>query len=557
MLLDFNDELGLYFLLLKGNDAPTIAEMEFEHGWDHSIPASAKHGCPVVFTAEPYAAAAFAGAGTPAARQNLQWITDAVARSRAPDSGRHIAVPDEAPPLWPFQRASIDYALSTTNCLVADEPGLGKTPTGICVANEIQAKRVLVICPAVIRRQWARKIWDWTTMPQRRDPQFERYPRAFCHIIERAGLGSNHKAPWTVVSWDLLRNEGVYEALMKQNFDLLIMDEIHYAKSHAAYRTRQALGPYGPAPRSLISRAAKAIGLSGTPMPNRPREIYSVARAFDWQAVGFLSEDDFQDRFNPSQRIDGVRKDGTSYIAIDERSGRHTELQNRLRANFMVRHLKNDVWPNRKLPVFDLVRVEETRAVKLSLELERMLDIDPDSLEGAHVSVLRHVAEAKARRLMGEAIAPQAADYIKELIEGGEEKLVVFGWHISVLDILQAKLHSKGLVRVDGATSAAAKDARVGQFINDPKCRVILGNVLSLGTGTDGLQHVASHALIVEGSWVPGENIQCFDRLDRGGQTRQVQGDIFVAPGSILEKVLASALRKLQTTDKVLDRRLT
>ena len=555
MLLDFNDELGLYFLMLKGSGAPTIAEMEFEHGWDHSVPASDKYGCPVVFTSEPYAAAAFEACGTPQARHHLKWIIDAVARSWAANSGRHIAVPDEAPPLWPFQRASIDYALSTQNCLVADEPGLGKTPIGICIANEIQAKRVLCIVPAVIRRQWARKIWDWTTMPQRHDGLYERYPRAFAHIIERPGLRVSDEAPWTIVSWDLLRNEGIYEALMRQSFDLLIMDEVHYVKSHTAARTRRALGLYGPSPRSLVSRAPRVVGLSGTPMPNRPREIYSVARALDWQAIGFLSEEDFQERFNPSQRIEGVRKDGTPYIAINEQSGRHAELQNRLRANFMVRHLKNDVWPDRKLPVFDLIQADETRAIKAALEYERLLDIDPEGLAGADVSVLGHVAEA--RRLMGEAIAPQAAEYVRGLLDGGEEKLVVFAWHISVLDILQAKLHSKGLVRVDGATSATAKDARIKQFITDPKVRIILGNVLSLGTGTDGLQHVASHALIVEGSWVPGENIQCFDRLDRGGQCRQVQGDIFVAPGSILEKVLASALRKLQTTNKVLDGRMT
>src|ERR1700690_34453 len=116
-------------------------------------------------------------------------------------------------------------------------------------------------------------------MPAARRVDTQRYPRSFVHIIERAGLGSNEKTPWTVVSWDLLRNEGIYEALMRQEFDLLIMDEIHYAKNHTSRRTRQALGAYGPNPRSLLSRARKSVGLSGTPMPNRPREIYSVARA--------------------------------------------------------------------------------------------------------------------------------------------------------------------------------------------------------------------------------------------------------------------------------------
>ena len=46
---------------------------------------------------------------------------------RPPSSDRHIAVPD-GKELWPFQRASVDYALSRPHCLVADQPGLGKTP---------------------------------------------------------------------------------------------------------------------------------------------------------------------------------------------------------------------------------------------------------------------------------------------------------------------------------------------------------------------------------------------------------------------------------------------
>jgi SWI/SNF-related matrix-associated actin-dependent regulator 1 of chromatin subfamily A len=132
----------------------------------------------------------------------------------------------------------------------------------------------------------------------------------------------------------------------------------------------------------------------------------------------------------------------------------------------------------------------------------------------------------------------------------------VFAWHIAVLDILQSRLHHLGVLRVDGGTSAKGKEAAVRRFQSDPYIRVILGNVLSLGTGTDGLQSVASHALIAEASWVPGENIQCFDRLDRGGQRRQVQGDIFVAPGSISEYVLASALRKGRVIEQALDRRI-
>jgi len=112
------------------------------------------------------------------------------------------------------------------------------------------------------------------------------------------------------------------------------------------------------------------------------------------------------------------------------------------------------------------------------------------------------------------------------------------------------------VVRIDGSTSAAKKEKLVAKFIADPGIQIAMGNILSMGVGTDGLQEVAWHALIAEPDWTPGNNIQCFDRLDRGGQRMTVQGDIFVAPGSFAERVLASALRKNQVVHKALDRRV-
>lgn len=220
----------------------------------------------------------------------------------------------------------------------------------------------------------------------------------------------------------------------------------------------------------------------------------------------------------------------------------------------MTRHLKRDVMPQLQMPVYDLIQLEETGPVKQALEAERLLDIDPEDLEGADAVVLGHISVV--RRQMGVALAPQVADYVSMLLDGGEEKLVLFAWHTEVMDILERELHRYGLVRIDGSTGAVRKEARVSKFIHEPGIRVCLGNLLSMGVGTDGLQTVASHALIAEPSWTPSDNEQAFDRLDRGGQTRQVLGEVFVAPGSFAEKVLATSLRKLQTTHKVLDRRV-
>jgi SWI/SNF-related matrix-associated actin-dependent regulator 1 of chromatin subfamily A len=573
MILDFNPTNGLYFLRVHAGEADPHKLMT-EYGLNWSVASTEVEA--LLFTEQPYAAATFAEFATPAARDKMDWIVREIEASYADTSTSNFEVPDydpeihrEPPELWNFQKADLDYMLRRERVLDADEPGLGKTPTAIVYANEIRARRVLVICPASIRFQWCNRIKQWSTMGQKyKVPHLGIYP------IISSKDGTNPKAAWTVVSYELARHPAIHAALMREEFDLLICDEVHNTKEPGSKRSRAIWGG-GLDPlyvEALADRCGRVVTLSGTPMPNRPREIFGLSRSVHHQAIDWMGEKSFYERFNPIVQIEVKKQewdeDTNSYIertvrVNDERCGRHAELQNRLRANYMCRHEKRRVLTQLKMPVYDLIQVEKTHAVKQALEVERLLDIDPDTLAGADATVLGHIAEA--RRIMGEALAPQVAKWLEMLIEGGEEKLVLFYWHISVGSLIERQLREffahrglgENLVRVDGSTGAARKDTLRRKFIDDPLCRIIMGNVLSLGTGTDELQYVANHALICEPSWVPGENIQCFDRLDRGGQTRVVQGDIFVAPGSIAEKTLASSLRKHRNTHNALDRRVS
>ncbi|MGH6796591.1 MAG: SNF2-related protein [Methylocella sp.] len=548
--LDYNPAQDLYVLRAPRSRAD---ELMTEYGLELSLIASDRDEA-VLFTPEPYAAVSFLQHGTPEVQERLRYINDRIAASWAPSCDRHIDVPGDRE-LWAFQRASVDYALSVPHALVADQPGLGKTPIAIAVANEMRAQRILVVCPASIRFQWCRRIAEWSTM-------LSSYPldeallsphtgAARIQAVTTSQRGLHDKAAWTVISWDLVRSPGIWRALVKGEYDLLILDEAHYAKTISAARTRAVFGGgRNPVADPLVARSLRTLALTGTPLPNRPREAYVLAYHLCPDAIDYLSERAFNERFNPKNMM----KTASNKVWTDERVGRAAELQNRLRGNFMVRHLKRDVMTQLKMPVYDLIRVEETRAVKAALAAEKLLDIDPEHLEGADAETLGHIAEA--RRLMGVAMAPQVADYVAMLIEGGEDKLVVFAWHVEVLDIICAALGKYGIVRVDGRDGAVRKDAKVRSFIERPELRVIAGNILSLGTGTDGLQDVCSHALLAEADWTMGNNEQAFDRLDRGGQRNQVLGEIFVAPGSLSEKVLAAALRKGAITHKALDRRV-
>lgn len=552
MILDYVPSTGYFTLRVPRQDAKHISDLMMVHGLDFSTSRSTP-GTAILMTKEPYAAAAFGKYATPFARAELHGILTAIEESWSPDNGIHIKCPMDKE-LWPFQRASVAYALKRKNTLIADQPGLGKTPIAICYANEIAARRILVLCPANIRLQWVDRIREWSTM---------RWPYVVYPIIHgRAGVHPN--AHWTIVSYDLARTEGVGAALARGTYDLLICDEIHYLKNVETGRTRSVFGDHAGMVRewdkeaktwrtlfrSLATCSGSILGLSGTPLPNRPREAYTIARGLCWDSIDWMSEDSFRIRFNPSMRMEGTHEDGTKYTYSREEVGRAPELQARLRGNFMVRHLKRDVMPQLKLPIYDLVRVDETRSVRAALEAESLLDIDQDLLE---MDIKVDGQWAIIRHQMGLAIAPQVAEYAAMCIDGGDDKIVIFAWHIDVLNFLEEKLAKFGVLRIDGSTSANQKKIRVEIFQRDPRFKVMLGNTLSLGTGTDGLQHVAAHALLAEPDPVPGNNEQAIDRLDRGGQTRTVQADLFVAPGSILERILASSLHKRHNTHKALD----
>lgn len=547
MKLDFVPKTGAYVLKVPRASKTSVKTLVEDHGLNFSSTASTTNEA-ILFTREPYCAATFREFGTPAALQTMAPLIAKIEASQAPTSGAHIRCPADQE-LWDFQKASVAYALGQRHTLVADQPGLGKTPIAICFANEIGARRVLCVVPANIRGQWEKRIRQWTTMPW----PYTVYP------IYHARHGVHPTANWTIISYDLARQPALLAALCKGTYDLLILDEAHMLKNETSKRTRAVFGfDFDPVREALAPRCGAILSLTGTPLPNRPREAFVLAKNLCWDAIDFANEDDFRERFNPSRVEEGERWNAEkacweTFTYVDERTGRHAELQNRLRGNFMTRHLKREVMTQLQMPVFDIIQLTETAAVKQALNAEKMLDIDIDTLMGADKEVNGQFAVV--RREMGLALAPQVADYVEMLLDGGEDKLVLAGWHISVLDIWCKALEKYGIVRIDGSVGPKNKEKLVRRFVEDPKCRVAIGNMQSMGTGTDGLQEVCNHILIGEASTVPGENEQMVDRLDRGGQDRTVQADFFVAPNSLMERILASSLKKLTVTHAALDKR--
>ena len=68
--------------------------------------------------------------------------------------------------LYPHQQRGVDFLASRRAAILADDMGLGKTAQAIVAADRIQARDILVICPAIARTNWQREFTTWQTVPR-------------------------------------------------------------------------------------------------------------------------------------------------------------------------------------------------------------------------------------------------------------------------------------------------------------------------------------------------------------------------------------------------------
>jgi SWI/SNF-related matrix-associated actin-dependent regulator 1 of chromatin subfamily A len=535
-------ENGSNFILhVPGARKSEIAPLMAYRGLTFSTSASTRENAVLFSMGNPYALADLAEPHSPTLgayrRQiDLSRALDGIGTKRLPPGKE----------LWDFQKATLDYLLARKGGIDGDQPGLGKTPTAIAYCNEREAQRVLVICPASVRIQWGERIKEWSTIPNVKTS-----------VMLRVKDGIHPTAHYQVISYDAARNPAIIRAISKYKWDVLICDEAHKMKNIEALTTRAILGNsrgeyhHGEIKvPAIASHCREHLALTGTLLLNRPSEAYVLFRFFDWEAIDFVSEDKFKERYN--RQADMKTIEGKRFKL--ESTSLESELQNRLRVNVLARHEKKDVLKFMKPPRFSIVRCEETGTVKGALDAEGMLGLSVDEIQTTKdFEILGHIAEV--RRLMGIALAPQIAEYAADFLEGSDEKLCIFAWHIEVLDIFENKLSPFGTVRIDGRKSANARQKAVDEFVGNSKTRVFTGNIQAAGTGLDGLQQVCSRCYLAEPDWVPAQNEQAVSRLDRLGQTEIVSAEIFVAPGSISEKILVKALEKMNVIHRVLDQK--
>lgn len=536
MKIEENDKN--FILRVPSTQKKEIANLMAYRGLTFSTSASSRAEA-VLWATNPYALADLAETDNKA----LAPYKREIELSRALDGKGTRRLPP-GKELWDYQKATLDYLLARKGGIDGDQPGLGKTPTAIAYCNEREAQRILVICPASVRIQWGKRIEEWSTIP-----------RVHVSVMLKVKDGIHPTAHYQIISYDAARNPAIIRAISKYKWDVLICDEAHKMKNIDALTTRAILGnsrgeyQHGEHKvKAIAAHCRESLALTGTLLLNRPSECYNLIRYFDHEAIDFMSEEAFKDRYN--KQADMKTIEGKRFKL--ESTSLELELQNRLRVHVLARHEKKDVMTFMKPPRYSIVTCEENGAVRGALDVEGMLGLSVDEIQTTKdFEILGHIAEA--RRLMGIALAPQIIDYAIDFLEGSDEKLAIFGWHLDVLTLLEQGLSKFGTVRIDGSKSPNARQKAVDDFIEKENIRVFIGNIQAAGTGLDGLQTVCSRCYLAEPDWVPAQNEQAVSRLDRIGQENLVSAEIFVAPGSISEKILVKALEKMNVIHRVLD----
>jgi SWI/SNF-related matrix-associated actin-dependent regulator 1 of chromatin subfamily A len=437
--------------------------------------------------------------------------------------------------------------------LLADQPGLGKTIQALTAAQDIMSESVLVLCPPTLRSVWrneAKKHFGF-------DVQL---PKSDKPVINEDGSG------WVCVGYSVIWRPS-HEELRQRKWDLLICDEAHLLKSYGQINggdSKVATCVYA----ELAPFAKKVIMITGTPIKNRVSEFWPLAQLL------MPEVEVMKDRYLFARRYCKGHKGRFGYN--DSGASNVPELRARM-DSVMVRRLKKDVLKDLPAKIISVIELPP------SAELRAVIDFDTGEVAlgiAAIEAIKRRMGEAKdagsidkfkqaqselkemvidsmqdLARMRSKLSIPKAhaaVEYLKILLDGGVESVVVGVWHTEAAEILTEGLAKYGVTVITGETPMSIRDGRVQSF-QDGVGRVFVGQILAAGVGITLTR--ASYVVMVEVPYSPSELSQFIDRCHRIGQTDSVNVDILAVQDSPDSHVMKSLAKKVEVIAALMDGR--
>ena len=364
--------------------------------------------------------------------------------------------------LYPHQEQSKQFLLDTKRAILADQPRVGKTlPTAAAALEHLPA---LIVCPAIAKTVW--------------EAAFNKLSDVSVRVVN----GKNDAMKTTdhqvvIINYDLL------QYFNNAGYQTLVLDECHRVKNPLAKRTTSAA--------LLMKQIGRVYALSGTPIPNRPIELWPILHNLGIYRGGWY---DFAARYAKMWRAPwGLDVSGSSNIA---------ELK-ALMKPYVMRRKKEDVFKDYQDPQVSLITFDLPND-------KREQEFDADALVANPNALLAFEGLAEIMKEAGMRKVDAAAEFIDDLLNAGEP-VVVFAHHKDVVGKLCDELRVHKPVTVVGDTPRAQRDKAIEAF-QSGKAKCIVGNIAAMSEGVD--LSAADTIVFVECTWSTSALEQASSRVE-------------------------------------------
>ena len=455
-------------------------------------------------------------------------------------AGRQVKVPKTLKAeLRPYQKTGYAWLKGLAGfgfCgILADDMGLGKTIqvlTFLLDAKEASGgcHISLVIVPKTL-------IWNWESEANRFAPDL--------NVLVYAGSGREKllsgfcDADLVITSYGLVRQDEA--RLTRFAWDLVVLDEAQAIKNPESQTAKSV--------KAL--NAANRLSLTGTPIENRPLDLWSQ---FDFLMPGFLGD----------QRV--FQK---NYAGQDPKA---LKLLKTLTAPFILRRMKKQVC--RELPP----KTETTLYCGFSKEQKACYDDllnagkrkladrqEPgDSRTMQILTLLLRLRQAACHPALvtemasGTGIRPEESsrkfelvlETAREIISSGY-KILIFSQFVALLDLVDEMFAAHGIKRFTLYGRTEKRQAQITGFKQSPEPCAFL---ISLKAGGVGLNLTeAGYVFLLDPWWNPAVENQAVDRSYRIGQENPVTVYRFITKNSVEENISRLQAKKQAMGKAVLD----
>jgi len=437
--------------------------------------------------------------------------------------------------LDPHQVSGINWILTRSRSYLAHAPGAGKTLQAIIASILTKGEgQTLFIVPPTLTVNWAREILRWTEWTGL-------WPTVSIVPTSDGQDAHSWRAEFIICPDSMLTKDWVLTNLLKLKKKFVAVDEASRFKESESARSIALFGGHTDDFKSpgLVHSSKHSVLMDGSPMPNRPMELWAPTYAMSPESIDFMPKEKFGFKYCGATMDDRGRWQFKN-------SSREDELHDRLQKNFMHVVTEDSLGhPERRrsiVPMSGDPRSAKMKAWEMSVVKELSLDNIDEELSRGEI--------AAYRQELGISKVPWIAEYIKFRLEKPNEAILLFVWHREVAFLLAERLKAFNPGLVVGGSNPIERENFFGEF-QEGKRPLGIGNIRAMGVGHN-LQR-STRVVFGEYSFTNEYNLQCEKRASRKNSSLLfIPCDYIVAPGTFDEPTLKAVFTKEKRVKRII-----